>query len=90
MAVIKATNDFVWIQRTEASEEAEGLWLPETGRVKPASGIILSAGKMVKDPDIKAGKGKTCLFHSTVGMTIPYNGKDYLVLRGDEIIGLVP
>lgn len=89
MAVIKATNDFVWVQRTETSETADGLWLPEQGRIKPASGIILSAGASVKDQNIKNGKGKTCLFHPTVGMTIPYNGTDYLVLHGEEIIGLV-
>lgn len=89
MAIIKAVNDFVFIQRSETPETSGELWLPKEGRVKPANGIILSAGANVKDPNIKNGKGKTCIFHSTVGETITYNGVDYLVLRGEQIIGLV-
>jgi co-chaperonin GroES (HSP10) len=45
-------------------------------------------GALVKDPNIKAAKGKICLFHPTVGWEIEYEGVFYLVLHDHEIIGL--
>jgi co-chaperonin GroES (HSP10) len=46
-------------------------------------------GASVRDGNIKNGKGKKCLFHQTVGFTIEWEGEEYLVLLGSEIIGIV-
>lgn len=86
---IQATNNFVLIIRDEAESETGGLIIPDQGKVKPHVGTIFSVGKLTKDPDIKAGKGKKCLFHQHVGFTIDYEGVDYLVLLDAEIISLV-
>lgn len=85
---IKATNNFVLVIRDEPEKERGGLSIPGMGQTKPASGIIYSAGRMVKDPDIKEGKGKKCLFHPTVGFPLPFDGVTYLVLEGEQIIAL--
>ncbi len=85
----RATNNFVLIIRDVAATEAGGLIIPDQGKVKPHVGTIFSVGKLVKDPDIKSGKGKKCLFHQHVGFGIDYEGVDYWVLSGEEIISLV-
>jgi len=85
---IKATNNFVLVIRDEVERERAGLSIPGIGQVKPASGTILSVGKLVKDPDVKAGKGKKCLFHATVGFELPFEDTTYLVLEGEQIIAM--
>jgi len=89
MLVPKAKNNFVFVIRDETEKEVGGLIIPDSGKEKPHSGTIFSAGKLVRDPDIKAGKGQKCLFHKGVGREIEYNDKTYLVMAGEEIIALV-
>jgi len=86
--MIKATNNFCIILRDEAAEESKGLYLPEGSRKKPSQGTIVSVGDLVKDKNIRASKNKKCLFHAGVGFHIEFAGTEYLVLTGDEIIGL--
>lgn len=84
----KACNEFVLVLRDKTETEKSGLLLPSGGRVKPSRGTIHAVGSLVKDQNIKAGKGKKCLFHPTVGWEIEYEGVSYLVLQDREIIGM--
>lgn len=85
---VKATNNYVWIIRDKTEGEKAGLILPGAGRVKPHQGLIVSVGQLVKDGNIKAGKGKKGLFHKGIGMEIEYEDQVYLVLQEHEIIGI--
>ena len=85
----KATNNFVLLIREDAATETGGLIIPDAGKVKPHVGTIFSVGPLVKDNTIKSHKGKKCLFHQHVGFGIDYEGVDYWVLMGEEIISLV-
>lgn len=89
MAVPKATNTFVFIIRDEVEKTMNDLFIPGQGRVKPHKGDIFSIGGKVTDPDIKNGKGKKAIFHQGVGFTIEVDGKDYLVLQENEVIGIL-
>lgn len=89
MALIQATNNFVFIVRDETKKESAGLILPGQSREKPHKGIIFSIGALVKDPKIKGGKNKQCLFHKGCGFTIEHEDAAYLVLTGDEIIAVL-
>lgn len=89
MAEIQATNNFVFVIETPPEEERNGLYIPGSGRDKPNTGKIFSIGGMVKDPKIKGGKNKTCMFHKGVGFHIDYLGVSYLVLSGEEIIAVL-
>jgi co-chaperonin GroES (HSP10) len=83
---MKVTNNFVFVIRDKSETEKNGYALPSGGKIKPHTGTVVGAGSQVKDPEIKRGKGKKCMFHGTVGFEIGYDGIDYLVLTGDEII----
>lgn len=86
---MKATNEFVLVIRDKVETETKGFVLPSDGKKKPNIGTIFSVGVLVKDGNIKSGKGKRCLFHSTVGWDISHEGVDYLVLEATQIISLV-
>lgn len=83
-----ACNKFVLILRDETETESAGFYLPEQGRVKPHIGTIHAIGSLVEDENIKAGKGKKCLFHSGTGFPIDYEETTYLVLSAHEIIAI--
>lgn len=86
--ITKACNEFVLVLRDKTESEKGGLILPTSGRVKPHVGTIHSVGSLVKDQNIKSAKGKKCLFHSTVGWELEYEGVTYLVLEGSQIIAI--
>lgn len=86
---IKAVNNFVFVIRDQVESEKSGLIIPTVGREKPHQGTIFSVGSLVKDREIKAGKGKKALFHKGVGMEIPYEGQVYLVLNELEVIAVI-
>jgi len=86
---IKATNNFVFIIRDKPITEKNGTFIPSSGVEKQNKGTIYSVGDLVQDKKIKSGKGKTCLFHKGIGFEIPYENETYLVLTGEEIIGII-
>lgn len=86
---IKAVNNFVWVIRDKVESEASGLLIPSAGREKPHQGTIVSIGSLVRDREIKAGKGKKALFHKGVGQEIPYDDQVYLVLNELEVIAII-
>lgn len=86
---VKAVNTVVWVVRDKTENEQSGLVLPSQGKVKPHQGTIVSVGGLVKDGNIKAGKGKKALFHKGVGQEIDFDGQTYLILDDIQIIGVV-
>lgn len=86
---IKVTNNCVFVIRDKVESEAAGLILPSAGKEKPSEGTIFGVGNLVKDPDIKRGKGKKCLFHKGVGQELEYQGVTYLNLDAQHIIAVI-
>lgn len=84
---IKATNNCVWVIRDETPSEKGGLIIPSMGKKKPNTGLIFSVGELVQDKKIK--ENKKAIFHDGIGQHIEYDGKTYLILQGNEIIGIV-
>lgn len=84
----KATNNYVWVIRDKPDAEKNGIIIPRSGLEKPHTGTIITIGSLVRDKDIKAGKGKKAIFHKTVGQNINYKEVDYLILFEHEIIGV--
>jgi len=84
----KACNEFVLVLRDETPTEKSGLAIPSSGRKKQHTGTIHAVGGLVKDPHIKAGKGKKCIFHADVGFELTYEDVVYLVLADREIIAM--
>jgi chaperonin GroES len=93
--MIRPLFDRVLIERTEEpSKTASGLFLPETAKEKPAEGRILAIGngRISEKGDVKpliVKVGDRVLFGKYAGTEIKVDGADRLILREDDILGII-
>ncbi len=93
---ITPLHDRVIVRRLdEASDKtAGGLFIPETAKEKPQEGEVIAAGagKYKEDGsrqtlDVKTGD--RILFGKYSGSEIKIDGEEFLIMREDEILGIV-
>ena len=92
---VRPLHDRIIVERIEESEQlVGGIIIPDTAKEKPQSGKVIAAGKgKVKDDgsvtplDVKAGD--TVLFGKYSGQEIKLDGTEFLIIREDEILGVV-
>ena len=93
---IKPLHDRVIIRRIdEASDKtAGGLFIPDTAKEKPQEGEVIAAGagKYKENGerqalDVKAGD--RILFGKYSGSEIKIDGEELLMMREDEILGII-
>jgi len=93
---IRPLQDRVIVKRLE--EEAEktkgGIIIPDTAKEKPQQGKIIAVGKgkvndegKVMPLDVKVGD--TILFGKYSGSEIKINGEEHLIMREEDILGVV-
>ena len=96
MAVkVRPLHDRIIVERIEEGEQqVGGIIIPDTAKEKPQQGKIIAAGKgKVKDDgtvtprDVKAGD--TVLFGKYSGQEIKLDGEEFLIMREDEILGVI-
>ena len=93
---IRPLSDHIVVLRLEEKEKkaAGGLIIPDTAKEKPmtakvvavGSGRILDNGKRVP---LEIQKGAKVLIGKYAGSEIRLDGVDYLVLREDDVLGVV-
>ena len=93
---IKPLHDRVIVRRIEdnVNQTAGGLFIPDTAKEKPQEGEVIAAGegKYKEDGtrqtlDVKAGD--RVLFGKYSGSEIKLDGEEYLIMREDEILGII-
>lgn len=96
MAVkVRPLHDRLIVERLEDTEQVVGsIIIPDTAKEKPQQGKVIAAGKgKVKDDgtvtpmDVK--KGDTVLFGKYSGQEIKLDGVEFLIMREDEILGVI-
>jgi chaperonin GroES len=96
MAVsIRPLNDRIIVRRLEEQEQMRGgLYIPDTAKEKPQEGEVLAVGngKLLDNGqriaiDLKAGD--RILFGKYSGTEIKLDGEEYLILREDDVLGVV-
>ena len=88
-------HDRILVRRVEEQETTRaGLIIPETAKEKPQEGEVLAAGKgKVKEDgkviplDVKPGD--RILFGKYAGSEILLDGEEYLIMREEEVLGLL-
>ena len=92
---VRPLRDRVLIERLEEAEQKSigGILIPDTAKEKPQQGRVIAAGKgRVNDKgevfphDVK--EGDTVLFGKYAGTEIKIEGREYLIIREDEILGV--
>jgi chaperonin GroES len=92
---VRPLRDRLLVERIEEQEQrVGGIIIPDTAKEKPQQGRVVAVGKgRVNDRgevfplDVKAGD--TVLFGKYAGTEIKIDGKEYLILREDEVFGVL-
>lgn len=64
-----------------------GIYLPDTARVTPDKGKVISVGPDVKATSLK--EGVTVLFRKNSGHAVNYKNEEFIILPVKEVIGLI-
>ena len=83
-------HDRVIVKAAAAEEKtAGGIIIPDTAKEKPQKGIVIAAGPGKKDEPVTVKAGNTVLYGKYAGQEISYEGKDYLIMREDDILVII-
>jgi chaperonin GroES len=92
---IRPLHDRVIVQRMEEERKtAGGIVIPDSATEKPIRGKVIAVGNgkildsgEVRKLDVKAGD--TVLFGKYSGTEVKVDGEEYLVMREDDIMGVI-
>ena len=93
---IRPLQDRVIVKRLEDEDEKTkgGIIIPDTAKEKPQRGKIVAVGKGKVNEDGKVipldvKKGDVILFGKYAGSEIKIDGDEHLIMREDDILGVV-
>ena len=92
---VRPLHDRVLVKRIEEQETARGgIIIPDTAKEKPQEGEVISIGtcKTLENGSIvplEVKEGDRILFGKYSGTEIKLQDQDYLILREDEIVGIL-
>jgi chaperonin GroES len=92
---LKPLNDRVLVKRLESEEKtAGGIIIPDSAKEKPQRGEVMAAGPGKLDDSgermaLNVKEGQEVLFNKYAGTEIKIDGEEYLVMREDDILGII-
>ncbi|MCP4264546.1 MAG: co-chaperone GroES [Candidatus Brocadiaceae bacterium] len=92
---IRPLDDRVVVEPLEAEEKTQGgIVLPDSAKEKPTKGKIISVGegKLLdsgKRAELLVKKGDRVLYGKYAGTEISVGGKDYLILKENDILAKI-
>jgi chaperonin GroES len=92
---IRPLHDRVIVQRIEEGEQKiGGIIIPDSAKEKPQQGRVIAVGKGKVEKDGKVTpldvkEGDTVLFGKYSGQEIKLEGDEYLIMREEEILGVI-
>jgi chaperonin GroES len=95
MASIRPLHDRVIIRRIEEQEQIRGgIIIPDSAREKPQEGEVIAAGNGKKLDSgeripLEVKEGDRVLFGKYAGTEVKLDGEDYLIMREDDILGII-
>jgi len=92
---IKPLHDRVILKRIEEGEQVRGgIIIPDSAKEKPQEGEVIAVGEGKRNEageriplDVQAGD--RVLFGKYSGSEIKLDGEEYLIMREDEILGVI-
>jgi chaperonin GroES len=92
---IRPLYDRIVVKRIESTETMQGgLYIPDSAKEKPQEGEVIAVGKgkrledgKVIALDVKAGD--RILFGKYSGSDIKIDGEEYMIMREDEVLGVL-
>ena len=92
---VRPLYDRVLVKRSEEETKTKGgIIIPTTAQEKPVQGVVVAAGKgkvlddgKIKPLDVK--KGDKVLFGKYSGTEVKIGGEEHLILREEDILGVI-
>ena len=82
----KPLKDRVFVSYSEEGEKtAGGIYIPDSAKEKPQKGKVEAVGSEVKEVKV----GNTILFDKYSGSKVNMDGTDYLIVKEEDILGIV-
>ncbi len=92
---IRPLNDRVLVQRMEEETKTKGgIIIPDTAKEKPAEGKVIAVGNGRLGDDgkrvaLEVKKDDRVLFSKYGGTEVKVEGEEYLIMREDDILGII-
>ena len=93
---IRPLYDRIVVKRIESDAEKTlgGLYIPDSAKEKPQEGEVVAVGKGKRLEDgsvvtLDVQVGDRILFGKYSGSEIKIDGNDYLIMREDEVLGIL-
>jgi chaperonin GroES len=93
---IRPLYDRIVVKRVENEQEktSGGLYIPDSAKEKPQEGEVVAVGKGKRLEDGKlipldVQPGDRILFGKYSGSDIKIDGQEYLIMREDEVLGIL-
>jgi chaperonin GroES len=92
---IRPLYDRIVVKRIEQQEQKQGsLYIPDSAKEKPQEGEVVAVGKGKRLEDGKVialdvEVGDRILFGKYSGSDIKMDGEEYMIMREDEVLGIL-
>ncbi len=92
---LRPLQDRILVQRVKEEEKTKGgIIIPDTAKEKPVEGKVIAAGigKLSEEGKriaLEVKKGDRILFGKYSGNEIKIEGEEYLIMREDDVLGVI-
>jgi len=92
---IRPLHDRILVKREQEQERtAGGLYIPDTAKEKPIEATVVAVGngKVLEDGTVRkldVKEGDRILFGKYSGTEVKIEGEEHLILREDDILGVI-
>lgn len=92
---LRPLQDRILVRRVEEETTTKGgIIIPDTAKEKPAEGKVVSAGNGKLGDDgkrvpLEIKKGDRILFGKYSGTEVKIEGEEYLIMREDDVLGVI-
>jgi chaperonin GroES len=92
---VRPLHDRILVERIEEEEKtAAGIIIPDAAKEKPSQGKVVAVGNGRKSEDgkvipLEVKEGDRILFGKYAGTEIKIEGKEYLMMREDEVFAII-
>ena len=94
MAKLTPLGERVLVRRVQEAETVRGgIIIPDTAKEKPQEGVVVAVGTGKYDKGqhvpMTVKEGDRILFGKYSGSDIKLDGQEYLIMREDEVLGVI-
>jgi chaperonin GroES len=92
---LRPLQDRILVQRVEEETTTKGgIIIPDTAKEKPAEGKVVAVGNGKVGEDgkriaLEIKKGDRILFGKYAGTEVKIEGEEYLIMREDDVLGVI-